>query len=216
MQGAVVYPWIMDVGEATGLAASKSHDPDAIDVARYQTGNSEAFESLVSRHERATFQVCVRMLGDREDALDAVQETFLRVYRALNSFRGDATFRTWLVGIALNVCRNKLASAAERNRKVTSSITQEDPENGEVRDVELRDCAPDPESAVMGRELRTALERALENLAPEHREILVLREIQDMEYEELAQVLSCPVGTVKSRLCRARQALREAMVGLWP
>lgn len=216
MQGAVVYSWTMDLGEAAGLPSSKTHDPDAIDVARYQAGNTDAFESLVSRHERAIYQVCSRMLGDKEDALDAVQETFLRIYRALGAFRGDAAFKTWLIGIALNVCRNKIASAAERNRKVTSSITQEDPENGESRDLDLRDTAPDPEAAVMGRELRSALERALCALAPEHREILVLREIQDMEYEELAQVLSCPVGTVKSRLCRARQALREAMVGIWP
>jgi RNA polymerase sigma-70 factor, ECF subfamily len=216
MRDAVLYAGSMDAGEATGFAASKTHDPDAIDVARYQAGNMDAFESLVSRHERAIYQVCARMLPDREDAMDAVQDTFLRVYRALGAFRGDAAFRTWLIGIALNVCRNRIASAAERNRKVTSSITQEDPENGEARDLDLRDSAPDPESAAMGHELRSALDRALGSLAPEHREILVLREIQDMEYEELAQVLSCPVGTVKSRLCRARQALRVALVGIWP
>ena len=216
MQGTVVYPWAMDAGEAAGLQAAKGHDADAIDVARFQSGNTDAFESLLTRHERATFQVCSRMLGNKEDALDAVQETFLRVYRALNSFRGEAAFKTWLVGIALNVCRNKLSSSSERNRRVTASITQEDPENGEVSDVELKDHTPDPEAATLGHELRSALERALSNLAPEHREILVLREIQDMDYEELAAVLSCPIGTVKSRLCRARQALREAMVGLWP
>lgn len=216
MAGALGYAWVMDAGEATGLTASRGHDADAVDVARYQAGNPEAFESLVRRHEREAYQVCFRMLGDREDAMDAVQETFLRVYRGLLRFRGDAAFRTWLIGIALNVCRNKLASAAEKQKRVTSSITQEDPENGEVSDVDLRDCAPDPESSAMGHELRAALEKALASLAPDHREILVLREIQEMEYEELAAVLACPVGTVKSRLCRARQALREALAGTWP
>ena len=189
MRGAVLYPWPMDLGEATGLAAAKSHNPDAIDVARYQNGNTDAFESLVSRHERATFQVCVRMLGAGRTRSTPCRRPSPRVPRLELVPRGTCSFRTWLCGYALNVCRNKLSSASERNRKVTSSITQEDPENGEVRDVELKDGAPDPEAAAMGRELRTALERALGNLAPEHREILVLREIQDMEYEELAKVL---------------------------
>ena len=216
MAGALVYAWGMDAGEAAGLAPARGHDADAVDVARYQAGSPDAFESLVRRHEREAYQVCYRMLGDRDDAMDAVQETFLRVYRGLARFRGDAAFRTWLVGIALNVCRNRLASAAEKQRRVTSSITQEDPENGEVADVDLKDHTPDPEASAMGHELRAALEKALARLAPDHREILVLREIHEMEYEEVAQALSCPVGTVKSRLCRARQALREALVGTWP
>lgn len=216
MAGALIYDASMGLERGLGFGEAAARDPDYVDVARFQEGNEAAFEALVTKREREIYLLTFRLLGDREEALDAVQEVFLRAYRSLKSFRCDATFRTWLTGIAINVCRNKHASASDRNRRNTVSLTREDPEDGEITQTDLPDCAPGPEASVLGHELRAALESALDRIAPEHREILILREIQDMEYEELADVLGCPVGTVKSRLCRARQALRTAMEGVWP
>ena len=191
-------------------------DADAPDVARFRAGDDQAFEALVCRREAEVYRLALRLLGNPDDALDAVQETFLRVFRSLRGFRGEATFRTWLTGIALNVCRNKRSSAATRRSQRSQQLEREDPATGQSVELELPDPRPDPESSAYGSELRQALERALGRLAPEHREVILLREMQGLEYEELSQVLACPSGTVKSRLNRARAALRAAMEDVWP
>lgn len=191
-------------------------DLEAAAVARFQAGEEAAFEDLVSYREAEVYRLCLRMLGNQEDALDAAQEVFLRVYRALPRFRGEASFRTWVTGIAINVCRSSLGSRAARNRRLTVSLDAADPETGSALIRSPADPAPDPERAAQGAELRGALEHALASLGPEHREVILLREMQGMEYDELARVLGCALGTVKSRLARARGALREALEGLWP
>jgi RNA polymerase sigma-70 factor (ECF subfamily) len=189
---------------------------DVLDVARAREGDPAAFESLVRRHEGQVYRLARRMLGDADEALDAAQETFLRVYRGLKDFRGEARLRTWIIGIALNVCRSHLSSSARHQRSRNVPIEQDDPASGVIYARPILDPHPDPEAAAMESELRAALERALAGLSREHREILLMREMQGMDYEELALVCGCPVGTVKSRLCRARQALREAMREIWP
>ncbi len=191
-------------------------DADGRDVLRFREGDESAFEALVLRHERQLYQIALRMLGSREDAMEAVQETFLRIFRSLKDFRGDAAFRTWAVGILLNLCRSRIVSTRERMRRREMALVKVDDEGEEMSAVDPPDQRPDPEAAALGGELRQALERALGQVTPEHREILILREIQGMEYEELGQALGCAHGTVKSRLCRARQALREALEGVWP
>jgi RNA polymerase sigma-70 factor (ECF subfamily) len=216
MDFALRYPACMD-GEADfeKLTASR-WDVDSGDVARFKAGDEDAFESLVTRREREVYQVALRMLGAPDDAQEAVQDTFLRAFRSLKAFREDATFRTWILGIAINVCRTRLGSAAERDRRKTASLTVAEPEEIHPREIPLPDRSPSPESMALGGELRAAIHAALLSLPPDHREVLVLREIQELEYEDLAKALSCPIGTVKSRLCRARQALREALEGIWP
>ncbi|MFH1176892.1 MAG: sigma-70 family RNA polymerase sigma factor [Acidobacteriota bacterium] len=189
-------------------------DPDAADLARFRAGDGLAFERLVSRREREVFNLAWRMLGSRDDALDATQETFLRVFRSLPGFRAEATFRTWVFGIALNVCRNQLASAATRARRQSLRLVGDDP--GEEPAPVISDPRPGPEALAKGRELRQALEAALARLSEEHREILLLRELEGLDYVELARVLACAPGTVKSRLARARAALREELEGVWP
>jgi RNA polymerase sigma-70 factor, ECF subfamily len=210
---AVTYACL--VGPARPSTSDALSD-DAAAVARLQAGDEGAFEELVSRREREIYNLAYRMLGRREDALDAVQETFLRVFRALPRFRGEASFRTWVFGIALNVCRNHLASAHARAERHGRSVAAGGGESDGPGDEVLTDRAPDPERSAWGGELRRALERALATLSPEHREILLLREMQGMEYGELATVLGCRAGTVKSRLARARAALRAALEGVWP
>ncbi len=206
----------MDGEPRLGAAALDRWDLDSGDVARFQAGDTEAFESLVTRREREIFQVALRMLGDRDDAMDAVQDTFVRAYRGLKSFKGKATFRTWLIGIAINVCRSRLSSSATREKQRSVGLEIEGREDGEPSPLPIPSTDPSPESAALGGELRRALDAALAKLSPEHREILILREIHEMDYEELAAALSCAEGTVKSRLCRARAALRQALEGYWP
>ena len=216
MDGTAVYALHMPADEFASAARPMRNDPDAMDVSRFQEGDEVAFEELVRRREREVYQVAYRLLGDREDAQEAVQEAFLIAFRSLKGFRGDAAFRTWLVGITINVCRNRAAKAEEKVRR-RSLPADPAPADGETPGpLPLRDPAPGPDQRLLGDELRRALDRALALLAPEHREIVVLREVQGMEYEELAAALGCPVGTVKSRLCRARQALREVLEGVWP
>jgi RNA polymerase sigma-70 factor (ECF subfamily) len=200
----------------TQVADSAAVDPEAAAVERFQAGDEAAFEELVSRREAEVYRLARRMLGDEEDALEATQDAFLRAYRALPRFRGDAAFRTWLFGIAINVCRSRLASRDTRNRRRTIPLDAGDPGDGDAALVLPAAPGPDPERAAHGAELGKALERALAGLSPEHREILLLREMQGLEYEELAATLACAVGTVKSRLARARGALRTAMESVWP
>lgn len=197
------------------LARQPAADADAAEVARARGGDDAAFEALVSRHERTVWRVCRRMLGDPDEATDATQEAFLRVFRALGRFRGEATFRTWVIGIAMNVCRNHLGSAAARLGRNAVPL-DDSPAGGGTRPLPLPDPAPDPEALAQSAEVREALERALGRMAPEHREVIVLAEIHDMPHDEIAAATGVRPGTVKSRLSRARAALRKELEGVWP
>lgn len=211
----VYYPFGMRVwGAPTRLL--KASDADSDVVSRFQDGDESAFEDLVRRHEREAYQAAYRILGNSEDAQEAVQESFLRAFRALKAFRGEAAFKTWLTGIVINVCRNHAAKSEEKLRRLSISADCGEDDDGAPRTPLINDPGPGPEQSALGSELRKAVEAALDRVGAEHREVLVLREIQGMEYEELAAALNCPVGTVKSRLCRARRALREALLGVWP
>ena len=177
----LTYPSRMLLWAVIARRGTAVTDQDSAAVARARDGDEAAFETLVSRHEREVFNLAWRMLGNREDALDAAQETFLRVFRSLATFRGDATFRTWLTGIAINVCRNRLASVEVRARRAAVPLVSEDAATGEAVELQLPDPAPGPEDATArGTELRRALERALAALSPEHREILLLHEMQGL------------------------------------
>jgi len=201
---------------STEVLRSEPMDPEAAAVSRFQAGDETAFEELVSRREAEVYRLARRMLGDADDALEATQDAFLRAYRALPRFRGDAAFRTWLVGIAINVCRSRLVGREARERRRNVPLDATDREHRELALALPAAPGPDPERAAQGAELGAALERALARLSPEHREILLLRELQGLEYEELAAALECAIGTVKSRLARARGALRAAMEAQWP
>ncbi len=182
---------------------------------RLRAQEAGAFEELVHTHERQMYQLAHRLLRDHDEAVDATQEAFLRAFRSLPRFRGEASLRTWLYGITLNVCRNRLAAASWRHRECEEPLTWRDDE-GDERARPLGDPAPNPEQAAWAGELRAAVENALATLPPDHREVVVLREIQGLDYEEMAAVLGCALGTVKSRLARARGALRDALEGVWP
>jgi RNA polymerase sigma-70 factor, ECF subfamily len=187
------------------------HDDDAVFVARCRQGDTEAFSVLVRRHQKKMLNVAFRMIGNYDEACDVVQESFLSAYRAIGKFRGDALFSTWLCGIVLNHSRTHLSQKAARGRREAGSL--DDPvrtKNGTV--VNEPRC---PEASVLERiekrELDQKVQECIGRLDAEQREVLVLRDIQGFSYEEIGVALKMAEGTVKSRLFRARGALRACL-----
>lgn len=216
MAAIVPYPVAVGFPLTLGGRVTVLPDADRETVGRAAAGDQAAFEALVRGHQREVYALSLRLLGDREDALEAAQDAFLRAFRALPRFRHEATFRTWLLGIVINVCRSRLVSAQHRRERLTGRLERVDPASGEVQPLPIRDPAPDPESLARAGELRDVLLQALRQLSPDHREVLLLREMSGLEYDHLATVLGCAPGTVKSRVARARTALRQALEGVWP
>jgi RNA polymerase sigma-70 factor (ECF subfamily) len=174
---------------------------DAECVRRIQRGETETFEILVRRHEKAIFNVVYRMLGNYDDAAETAQEVFLSAYRAIGQFRGDANFSTWLYRIALNHASTRRKSTSSRQRRLVP-----------IDDTELVDNVElGPAQSLEKKELRQRVQRALNELQPEDAMVILLRDLQDVAYEDVARVLNIPVGTVKSRLHRARQALKARL-----
>ncbi len=176
-------------------------DWELVELAR--TGDMDAFAALVRRYERPVVHFCQRMVGSLEDAEDLAQDSFVRVHRYLHRLRPDAKFSTVLFGMARNLTLNFLRDSGRRGRGRTQSLTLSTEAEMVIGDETLR-----PDRAARLDEIERTIERALERLTPEHRAILVLREIQGLDYDAIAQVVQCRKGTVKSRLARAREQLR--------
>lgn len=171
-------------------------------------GNINDFEKLVTAYEKNVYNLALRMVGDPDDAADITQETFIKAYRALGSFRGDSKFSSWIYRIASNVCLDFLRSRSRR-AQVPLSFENED-EEGEI---ELPDMSQNPEEVLMKKLSMEAVRRGMEKLPPKQRQILVLRELCGLSYAELAQTLSVEEGTVKSRIFRARKRLCAILLG---
>ena len=168
-------------------------------------GDANAFEAIVREYERNVYNIALRMSGDREDALDISQESFLKAYHSLQSFRGDSKFSVWLYRIVSNTCLDFLR---ERKRRAEVPLVREDDE-GETEDAQIRDESLSPETLLERKLTREAVQRGLESLPEDQRKILLLREIQGFSYEEIGRILSLESGTVKSRIFRARKKLCE-------
>jgi RNA polymerase sigma-70 factor (ECF subfamily) len=174
---------------------------DAECVKRVQRGDTESFEILVRRHQNTTFNLIYRFLGDYDEATDTAQEVFLSAYKSIQQFRGEANFSTWLYRIAFNHASTRRKSL---NSKRQRQITLED-------DVVLVDRGANPETSAERKEIQQCVQQALNSLDGDDAQIIVLRDLQDVSYEDIAETLDVPVGTVKSRLHRARQALRISL-----
>ena len=169
-------------------------------LARLRSGDEQAFETLVTTYQHRVFGVALRMLGRRAEAEEIAQETFLRAHRALGEFRGEARLGTWLYGIASRLCLNRLASSARRHEQGDEAAM-------------LRHAAEraDAGAALEQRELAAALHDAIAALPDERRIVVVLRDLEGLEYEEIAEVLGVPLNTVRSRLHRARLDLQAKL-----
>ena len=188
-------------------------EEEAALIERCQHGDSTAFDQLILRHQQEVFAVALRMLGDRDEAQDVAQDVFVRAYRGLGSFRQEAKLSTWLVSITMNLCRNRRRWWARRRRVIVASL--DEPIEGEegAREHEVADPSPTPSDTAQARERQRYLLAALQSLEEAARTVVVLRDIQGHSYEEIAQILRCEVGTVKSRLNRARLKLRALLDG---
>ena len=168
-------------------------------------GDNNAFGLLVERYQDRVYNLTLRMCGNADDAFDLAQEAFFRAWRGLPGFQQDAAFSTWLFRLAANVCLDWLRA---KKRRPTVSLTVSDDDGEEVQ-MELRDPGKSPEELLEAAEDRAALSRAMNELPVDFRQILTMRAINDMSYTEIADALEMPEGTVKSRLARARLALRK-------
>ena len=178
-------------------------------VARAKQGDQDAFSQLVEANQNKVYTLALRMTGSPEDGADLAQEAFLRAWRSLPSFQGESSFSTWLYRLTSNLCIDFLRR--EKRRKASASVTSLDDEDG-TYSMEIPDHRFNPESEAERRELRAALEQALCKLSDEHRQALVLRELEGLSYAEIAARLSLESGTVKSRIARARLALRNILL----
>jgi RNA polymerase sigma-70 factor (ECF subfamily) len=172
-------------------------------VKRVQKGEKGAFDLLVLKYEHKIVNLVMRYVRDPELSLDITQEAFIKAYRALPRFRGDSAFYTWLYRIAVNTAKNYLA--AQRRRPKDIELDLQDPEQYGLH-AKLKETDT-PEAVVLSQELQETLERAIAALPDDLRQAIVLRELDGMSYEEIAQTMDCPVGTVRSRIFRARDAI---------
>ena len=176
---------------------------EGTDAGAWHTGDVE-FESLYQRYRTPVWRLALRMTGDREESLDACQEIFLRVWKGLPGFRGRSRLSTWVFQIAWNFLRSY------RRKRGRQPIAVESLDDGRPMAIGvLRDRAPDAERRVIAAERLGAVETALGRLAEHHRIVLWLRDGEDLSYEEIADILDIPIGTVRSRLARARRTLRD-------
>lgn len=174
-------------------------------VQQVKNGNIEAFEALVKAYEKRVYNIALKMLGNPEDAEDAAQEAFIKAYMSIGTFRGDSRFSVWLYRLTNNCCIDLLR---KRRDKMSLSVTGAD---GETVELDIPDERSGPEDEVIKKELRLSVREGLEKLPEEYRRILVLREIGAQSYAEIAEILDIDIGTVKSRIFRARKKLLELL-----
>jgi len=190
-----------------------SDQGEAALIERAQQGDLEAFDQLVLRHRQEVFAVALRMLGDRDEAQDIAQDAFVRAYRGIGAFRREAKLSTWLVSITMNLCRNRRRWWARRRRLIVASLDEPlEYEEGALGH-QVEDPGPRPPEVAQSRERQRQLAAALAQLDEPSRAVVVLRDVEGYAYEEIAQALHTPVGTVKSRLNRARLQLRALLDG---
>lgn len=180
-------------------------------VAAFRAGEVDAFEVLVRRHQKAMLNVAYRLLGSYEEACEVAQDAFVAAYKGLAAFRGEARFTTWLTTITLNQARNRLEHLASRRRHEAYSLDAPPPGREEDPPPEPPDRAPSALDLLEEQAVRRRVERCIEALPPDFREVLVLRDLREHSYEEIGAMLQVREGTVKSRLFRAREGVKDCL-----
>ena len=173
-----------------------------------QQGDNDAFEQLLLLHQKKVYNLCLRMSANPDDALDLSQEAFIKAWRSIGQYQFEASFSTWLFRLTSNVCIDFLR---RKKRRQETSLTENYDDSDESAELSIPDANPLPEQQAITNETKIELARAMEQLAPDHREILQLRVVEDLPYEQIADILGVRVGTVKSRLARARLSLRKIL-----
>lgn len=183
-------------------------DLEKLLVKKSQSGDVESFELLISSYDKRAYNIAYRIMGNEEDAKDMAQEALLRVFRSIKDFKGQSSFSTWLYRIVTNVCLDELRK--RKNEKYISMDSSIQTEEGELH-LELCSDKETPEIAYERTEQMELIKNAIRNLSEEYRSVIVLRDIQGFSYEEISNMLDCSLGTVKSRINRARNMLRDKL-----
>lgn len=185
---------------------------DAALIRLFLSGDAGAFDRLVVRHQDRVFNLCFRFLGDVHEADDLAQDVFIKAFTALHAFRFESAFSTWLYRIAVNTCRNRIKSLAYRFKKTAHSLHSE---KGNIHGA-LSDESASPGAALERKERSRRVQQAVDALPGDKKTVLILRDFEGLTYEEIAALTGLKPGTVKSRLARARQQLRETLAGVLP
>lgn len=184
---------------------------DASLIMAFQAGDKAAFDELVLKHKDRLFNLCYRFLGDYQEANDSAQETFIKVYQSLKRFRFESTFSTWSYRIAVNTCKNKLKSLEYRYReKMVPLHNSENPGEG-THSAEIRGEDDSPMTQLEKKERLILIQKAIDSLPAKQKMIVLLRDVEELSYEEIATITGYRLGTVKSKLARARLELRKKL-----
>lgn len=176
-------------------------------IAAAKAGDERQFELLIEQCKTRAYNIALRYLHNEEDAMDALQESFIKIYRHLGSFKEGSKFDTWVYRIVVNTCNDMLR---KNNAAMTESMIRSDEEDEYT--LELPDPEPGPQEALLRKEQAAQILEALAQLKPDQKEVIVLRDIQGFSYEEISEMLDCSMGTIKSRINRARNRLREILL----
>jgi len=177
-------------------------------IEQAQKGDVLAFEKLIEDHQKKVYNIAFRFMGNSEDASEVAQEAFIRVYKSIKNFKGKSSFSTWLYRIVVNICMDEMRKRNKQNIVYIDEITQT--EKGEYRH-EIESGEESPQQQVEINETRNEIYAAINSLSDEHKAVIVLKDIQGFSYEEIAGMMKCPEGTVKSRLNRARSILKDIL-----
>jgi RNA polymerase sigma-70 factor (ECF subfamily) len=188
--------------------AQADRDIDHALVVRAQQGDKRAFELLVVKYQRKLARLLSRLIRDPAEVEDVAQEAFIKAYRALPNFRGDSAFYTWLYRIGINTAKNYLMAMGRR--APTSTEVEAEEAEGYEEGEQLRDINT-PESLALSREIGATVNAAIDGLPEELRTAIQLRELEGMSYEDIARIMDCPIGTVRSRIFRAREAIADKL-----
>ena len=195
--------------EITNSTGSREKDVELVKA--FQVGDRTAFDALVLKHKDKVFNLCYWFLGDTQEANDSAQDTFIKVYRSLKKFRLESAFSTWLYRIAANTCKNRLKSLEYRHNKKIAWLDNPGEIEGGQYSAEIHDKSPSPMIDFEKKERMMLIQRAIASLPTDQRTVVVLRDIEGLSYEEVANITGLNFGTVKSRLSRARQQLRKKL-----
>ena len=177
-------------------------------IDKAKDGNVEAFEEIVNIYQKKVYNIALRMLGNREDANELAQEVFIKVYKALPSFKGNSSFSTWLYRVTMNVCTDELR---KRKNKNVVYLEEKVNYNNEEIDRQIEDESLGPPEQYEKKRLREAVIKSINLLPQDQKIVIVLRDIHGFDYRQISEILKCPEGTIKSRLNRARKALKEIL-----
>ena len=199
------------VAALSGPLSIESENGDLSLVRRVQRGDKSAYDALVLKYQHKVLKLVRRYVRDPSEAEDVVQDAFIKAYRALPNFRGDSAFYTWLYRIAINTAKNSLVSAGRR--PISVDLDAQDAAAAELQS-RLKDTDT-PERLLLTDEIRSVVNRAIDGLPEDLRRAIVLREIEGLSYEDIAASMACPVGTVRSRIFRAREAIDRHLKGVF-